>query len=65
MPSPAHPRSPLLLRGVLAGAALLLLIVAGLAMRQPAAGQAAVSLSRYGQEDLSLWVNHNVLLQFD
>lgn len=65
MPSPAHPRSPLLLRGVLASAALLLLFLAGLATRQPAAGQAAVSLSRYGQEDLSFWVNHNGLLQFD
>ena len=29
------------------------------------AGQAAVSLSRAGQEDLSFWVNHNGLLQFD
>src|SRR3954471_9105766 len=29
------------------------------------AGQAAVSLSRTGQEDLSFWVNHNGLLQFD
>ena len=65
MPSPSLPRSPLLLRAALAGAALLLLFLAGLATRQPAAGQAAVSLSRYGQEDLSFWVNHNGLLQFD
>ena len=30
-----------------------------------AAGQAAVSLSRPGQEDLSFWVNHNGLIQFE
>lgn len=30
-----------------------------------AGGQAAVSLSRPGQEDLSFWVNHNGLIQFD
>src|SRR3954470_17190347 len=29
------------------------------------AGQAAVSMSRPGQEDLSFWVNHNGLLQFE
>ena len=29
------------------------------------AWQAAVSMSRPGQEDLSFWVNHNGLLQFD
>ena len=33
--------------------------------RDGAAGQAAVSMSRAGQEDLSFWVNHNGLVQFD
>ena len=30
-----------------------------------AAGQAAVPLSRPGQEDVSFWINHNGLIQFD
>ena len=29
------------------------------------AGQAAVPISRPGQEDLSFWINHNGLIQFD
>ena len=43
-------------------AALLLLAVL---LKNGAAGQAAVSLSRAGQEDLSFWINHNGLIQFD
>src|SRR6187551_1978957 len=33
--------------------------------QEEAAGQAAVSLSRVGQDDLSFWVNHNGLIQFE
>lgn len=50
---------------MIATSALGLLLAAGLATRQPAAGQAAVPLSRPGQEELSFWVNHNGLIQFD
>ncbi len=57
--------SPSLVRGVLALSAAGLLFVAGVATRREAAGQAAVPLSRPGQEDLSFWVNHNGLLQLD
>ncbi|MDQ6740099.1 MAG: CehA/McbA family metallohydrolase, partial [Actinomycetota bacterium] len=52
-------------RGVLAGTFAVLLGLAYVATREPAAGQSAVSLSRPGQEDLSFWVNHNGLLQFE
>jgi hypothetical protein len=42
------------------------LLLAVLAIRpNPSLGQAAVSMSLPGQEDLSFWVNHNGLLQFD
>lgn len=34
-------------------------------LQDGAAGQAAVPLSRPGQEDLSFWINHNGLVQFD
>ena len=34
-------------------------------LRDGAAGQSAVPLSRPGQEDVSFWINHNGLLQFD
>lgn len=53
------------MRCAIAGSAACLLFSAAIATRQPASGQAAVSLSRPGQEDLSFWVNHNGLLQFD
>ena len=43
----------------------LLLAVAALIPNRTAAGQAAVSMSLPGQEELSFWVNHNGLLQFD
>ncbi len=43
----------------------LLLGLAEFTTRQGTAGQAAVALSRPGQEDLSFWVNHNGLLQFE
>jgi hypothetical protein len=58
-------RNTFFLRTVLAASAIGLLLLAGMATRQSAAGQAAVSMSRPGQEDLSFWVNHNGLLQFD
>jgi hypothetical protein len=54
-----RPRSALVL------AFLLLLALAALTTRETSAGQGAVPLSRPGQEDLSFWVNHNGLLQFD
>ncbi|MBL8173080.1 MAG: CehA/McbA family metallohydrolase [Bryobacterales bacterium] len=57
--------SPQRRRLVLAISAIILLGAAGVATRQPASGQAAVSLSRPGQEDLSFWVNHNGLVQYD
>jgi len=52
-------------RLLLALSATSLLFLAAIATRQPASGQAAVSMSRPGQEDLSFWVNHNGLLQYD
>lgn len=42
-----------------------LLILAFVRTRDVAAGQAAVPLSRPGQEDVSFWVNHNGLIQYD
>src|SRR5262245_63107612 len=54
-----RPRSALVL------AFLLLLALAALTTRETSAGQGAVPLSLPGQEDLSFWVNHNGLLQFD
>ena len=52
-------------RSVLALAFVLLLSFAFVTTREAAAGQAAVPLSRPGQEDLSFWVNHNGLTQFE
>jgi hypothetical protein len=52
-------------RGLLGMAFSSLLVLAYLATRQPAGGQAAIPLSRPGQEDLSFWVNHNGLLQYE
>jgi hypothetical protein len=52
-------------RGGLALAFVVLLSIAFVATREASAGQAAVPLSRPGQEDLSFWVNHNGLIQFD
>jgi hypothetical protein len=52
-------------RSVLALAFVLLLSFAFITTREAAAGQAAVPLSRPGQEDLSFWVNHNGLIQFE
>lgn len=42
-----------------------LLVLAFVRTRDVAAGQAAVSYSRPGQDDLSFWVNHNGLIQYD
>ncbi|MGH9627443.1 MAG: hypothetical protein ACRD7E_03645, partial [Bryobacteraceae bacterium] len=42
-----------------------LLLTAAFVFKDASAGQAAVPLSRPGQEDLSFWVNHNGLIQFD
>ena len=55
----------LLKRSVLACGAVTLLAVAAVSTRETAAGQAAVSLSKPGQEDISFWVNHNGLLQYE
>ena len=41
------------------------LLLSAVLFKNGAAGQAAVSLSRAGQEDLSFWINHNGLIQFD
>ncbi|HUS08155.1 MAG TPA: CehA/McbA family metallohydrolase [Bryobacteraceae bacterium] len=53
------------LRGAAILTACILLAGAFLRTQKVAAGQAAVSLSRPGQDDISFWVNHNGLLQFD
>jgi hypothetical protein len=41
------------------------LLAAAVFFQDGAAGQAAVSLSRPGQENLSFWINHNGLVQFE
>ena len=53
-----------MIRLILVAAACFLLAIA-FVRTAPAGGQAAVSFSRPGQEDLSFWVNHNGLDQFD
>lgn len=53
------------IRGTLALVCALLLAFAAFTIPKGAAGQGAVSHSRPGQEDLSFWVNHNGLLQFE
>src|SRR3954451_24432862 len=40
-------------------------LAAAVAFQKRADGQAAISLSRAGQEDLSFWVNHNGLVQYE
>ncbi len=45
--------------------AVALLLLAAAAVRQRAEGQAAVPLSRPGQEDISFWVHHRGLLQYE
>jgi hypothetical protein len=52
-------------RFALAAGTGLLLALAALSTNQKATGQAAVPLARPGQEDLSFWVNHNGLLQYE
>ncbi len=52
-------------RARLAAAAAALLVVSLVRIPAPAGGQAAVSWSRPGQEDLSFWVNHNGLVEVD
>jgi hypothetical protein len=42
-----------------------LLVLAFFRTRDASAGQAAISYSRPGQDDLSFWVNHNGLIQYD
>lgn len=46
-------------------AVFIALLAASLFVKDGAAGQAAVPLSRAGQEDVSFWVNHNGLAQFE
>jgi hypothetical protein len=41
------------------------LLATSILFHERAAGQAAVPLSRAGQEDLSFWINHNGLVQFE
>jgi hypothetical protein len=41
------------------------ILAAAVFFQDGAAGQAAISLSRAGQEGLSFWVNHNGLVQFE
>ena len=53
------------IRCALCGAALLALGLAFVRISSLSAGQAAVSLSRPGQEDLTFWVNHNGLAELD
>ena len=53
------------IRCALCGAALLALGLAFVRISSLSAGQAAVSLSRPGQEDLTFWVNHNGLSELD
>src|SRR5439155_10734107 len=53
------------IRCILCGAALLALGLAFVRITSLSAGQAAVSLSRPGQEDLTFWVNHNGLAELD
>src|SRR5919112_5980244 len=48
-----------------AGVGFAVLLTAAVLFKDRAAGQAAVSMSRPGQEDLSFWVNHNGLVQFE
>ena len=52
-------------RALLAAGSAALLALAVAALQPPAGGQAAVPISRPGQEDLSFWVNHNGLLQYE
>src|SRR5262245_62480357 len=42
-----------------------LLVLSFVRTRDMEAGQAAISYSRTGQDDLSFWVNHNGLIQYD
>ena len=60
-----RPASAACIRAGVVTGFVLLIGAASIATRQGAAGQAAVSLSRPGQEDLSFWVNHNGLVQFE
>jgi hypothetical protein len=53
------------LRGVALSFCCLMLVLVFVRTRDMRAGQAAISYSRPGQEDLSFWVNHNGLLQYD
>src|SRR5687768_13226971 len=53
------------LRGVALGLGCGLLVFAFVRAREMAAGQAAISYSLPGQDDLSFWVNHNGLIQYD
>src|SRR5437016_955167 len=52
-------------RAAISGGGCLLLALAFVGTRDPAAGQAAVSMSRPGQEDISFWITHNGMLQYD
>src|SRR2546423_14843037 len=52
-------------RAAISGGCLLLLFFALVSTRDQAAGQAAVSMSRPGQEDISFWITHNGMLQYD
>src|SRR5947207_16671 len=52
-------------RAAVSGAGFVLLAFALVFTRDQAAGQAAVSMSRPGQEDISFWITHNGMLQYD
>ncbi|MBM3724902.1 MAG: hypothetical protein FJW40_05720 [Acidobacteria bacterium] len=52
-------------RLLLALGGLALLAAAGLLTRDAARGQAAVSMSRPGQEDISFWAHHRGLVEFE
>jgi hypothetical protein len=57
--------NPAYLRLLMIFACCGLLTIAFFRTREAQAGQAAVSMSRPGQEDLSFWVNHNGLIHYD
>src|SRR6266851_4605460 len=52
-------------RCALGGTALAALLLAFLRISALSGGQAAVSLSRPGQDDLTFWANHNGLAELD
>src|SRR5712675_765061 len=53
------------IRCALGGVALVALVLASVRISSLSGGQAAVSLSLPGQDDLTFWVNHNGLAELD